>query len=61
VPDGSESEYMHQGRQWIAYETIENIQKRAAYVVAKNLGGMFIWSRMFFSCFFLSKNIFSAR
>lgn len=47
VPDGSESEYMFKGREWISYETIDNIRKRAAYVVANNLGGMFVWSRMF--------------
>ena len=47
VPDGSESEYMFQGREWISYETLENIRKRAAYVVANNLGGMFVWSGTF--------------
>jgi GH18 family chitinase len=47
VPDGSESEYMFKDREWITYETLDNIRKRAAYVVANNLGGMFIWSRMF--------------
>jgi chitinase len=46
VSDGSESEYMFKDRDWISYDTIENIQKRAAYVVANNLGGMFVWSRM---------------
>jgi tRNA nucleotidyltransferase (CCA-adding enzyme) len=51
VPDGSESEYMFKDREWITYETIDNIRKRAAYVVANNLGGMFVWSRMFFSEF----------
>ena len=38
---------MFKDREWITYETLENIRKRAAYVVANNLGGMFIWSRMF--------------
>ena len=45
VTDGSESEYMFKDREWISYDTIDNIRKRAAYVVANNLGGMFIWSR----------------
>ena len=45
VPDGSESEYMFKDREWVSYDTIDNIRKRAAYVVANNLGGMFIWSR----------------
>ncbi|CAF0915720.1 unnamed protein product [Rotaria sp. Silwood1] len=44
VPDGSESEYMFKDREWISYETLDNIRKRAAYVVANNLGGMFVWS-----------------
>ncbi|CAF1041436.1 unnamed protein product [Adineta steineri] len=44
VSDGSESEYMFKDREWISYETIDNIRKRAAYVVANNLGGMFVWS-----------------
>ncbi|CAF1218883.1 unnamed protein product [Adineta ricciae] len=44
VTDGSESEYMFKDREWISYETLDNIRKRAAYVVAKNLGGMFVWS-----------------
>jgi GH18 family chitinase len=44
VNDGSESEYMFKGHDWISYETIDNIRKRAAYVVANHLGGMFIWS-----------------
>ncbi|CAF0951628.1 unnamed protein product [Adineta ricciae] len=44
VPDGSESEYMYKNRDWIAYDTLSNIQKRAAYVVANNLGGLFVWS-----------------
>jgi GH18 family chitinase len=48
VPDGAESEYMFKDREWITYDSIDNIQKRAAYVVANNLGGMFVWSRMFF-------------
>lgn len=38
---------MFKDREWITYETLENIRKRAAYVVANHLGGMFIWSRMF--------------
>jgi GH18 family chitinase len=46
VTDGSESGYMFKDRDWIAYDTIENIQKRAAYVVANNLGGLFVWSCM---------------
>ncbi|CAF4572839.1 unnamed protein product, partial [Rotaria magnacalcarata] len=37
VPDGSESEYMFKDREWISYETLDNIRKRAAYVVANNL------------------------
>jgi hypothetical protein len=49
VSDGSESEYMFKDREWISYETLDNIRKRAAYVVANNLGGMFVWSRMFFN------------
>ena len=57
VLDGSESEYMFKDREWITYETLENIRKRAAYVVANHLGGMFVWSRMFFS---LSSIILSA-
>jgi hypothetical protein len=44
---------MYKGRDWISYDTIENIQKRAAYVVANSLGGLFVWSRMY--CF-LEKN-----
>ncbi|UJR15985.1 hypothetical protein I4U23_002904 [Adineta vaga] len=44
VPDGSESEYMYKDRDWISYDTLENIQKRAAYAVANNLGGLFVWS-----------------
>ncbi|CAF4808080.1 unnamed protein product [Rotaria sp. Silwood1] len=44
VPDGSESGYMFKDRDWISYDTIENIQKRAAYVVANNFGGLFVWS-----------------
>ncbi|CAF0922618.1 unnamed protein product [Rotaria sordida] len=44
VPDGSESSYMFKDRDWISYDTIENIQKRAAYVVANNFGGLFVWS-----------------
>jgi len=47
---------MFKDREWITYETIDNIRKRAAYVVANNLGGMFIWSRMFF--FFSRLNLF---
>ena len=47
VPDGSESEYMFKDREWISYDTIDNIRKRAAYVVANNLGGMFVWSRTY--------------
>jgi len=42
VVDGSESGYMYKDRDWISYDTIENIQKRAAYVVANNLGGLFV-------------------
>lgn len=38
---------MYKDRDWISYDTIENIQKRAAYVVANNLGGLFVWSRMY--------------
>ena len=37
---------MFKDRDWISYDTIENIQKRAAYVVANNLGGLFVWSCM---------------
>ncbi|CAF2370308.1 unnamed protein product [Rotaria sp. Silwood2] len=44
VPDGSESGYMFKDRDWISYDTFENVQKRAAYVVANNFGGLFIWS-----------------
>ncbi|UJR30603.1 hypothetical protein I4U23_018128 [Adineta vaga] len=44
VTDGSESEYMFRDREWVSYESVDNIRKRAAYVVAKNLGGMFVWS-----------------
>ncbi len=54
ISDGSESEYMYKDRDWISYDTIENIQKRAAYVVANNLGGLFVWSRMYF---FLNKKL----
>jgi hypothetical protein len=39
---------MFKDRDWISYDTIENIQKRAAYVVANNLGGLFVWSCMSF-------------
>lgn len=39
---------MYKEREWIAYETQENIQKRAAYVVANNLGGLFVWSSKLF-------------
>jgi len=42
---------MFKDREWITYETLDNIRKRAAYVVANNLGGMFIWSRMFLYIF----------
>jgi GH18 family chitinase len=45
---------MYKDRDWISYDTIENIQKRAAYVVANNLGGLFVWSRMYF---FLNKKL----
>lgn len=38
---------MFKGRDWVSYDTIENVQKRAAYVVANNLGGLFVWSRMY--------------
>lgn len=38
---------MFKDREWITYETLDNIRKRAAYVVANNLGGMFVWSRMY--------------
>ncbi len=48
VIDGSESGYMFKDRDWISYDSIENIQKRAAYVVANNLGGLFVWSCMSF-------------
>ena len=50
MPDGSESEYMYKGREWISYDTVENIQKRAAYVVANHLGGLFVWSSMSSIC-----------
>ncbi len=43
---------MFKDREWITYETLDNIRKRAAYVVANNLGGMFIWSRMFIYIYF---------
>lgn len=46
VGDGAESAYMYKDHNWISYDTIENIQKRAAYVVAKSLGGLFVWSCM---------------
>ena len=36
---------MFKDRDWISYDSIENVQKRAAYVVANNLGGIFVWSR----------------
>lgn len=39
---------MFKGREWVSYDTLENIQKRAAYVVANNLGGLFVWSCMSF-------------
>ncbi|CAF4129213.1 unnamed protein product [Adineta steineri] len=44
VLDGSESGYMYKDRDWVSYDSLENIQKRAAYVVANNLGGLFVWS-----------------
>lgn len=43
---------MFKGRDWISYDTLENIQKRAAYVVANNLGGLFVWSCMLLSLSF---------
>lgn len=45
VPEGSESGYMYKGRDWISYDTFENVKKRAAYVVANHFGGLFVWSR----------------
>ncbi|CAF3991714.1 unnamed protein product [Rotaria magnacalcarata] len=44
VPDGSESGYMYKDRDWISYDTLENVKKRAAYVVANHFGGLFAWS-----------------
>lgn len=47
VSDGSESGYMYRDREWISYDTLHNTQKRAAYVVGNNLGGLFVWSRTY--------------
>ncbi|CAF4356049.1 unnamed protein product, partial [Adineta steineri] len=56
VLDGSESGYMYKDRDGVSYDSLENIQKRAAYVVANILGGLFVCSRIYRLCFFLNKN-----
>ncbi|RNA25663.1 chitotriosidase-1 [Brachionus plicatilis] len=40
----SKSHYLHQDFDWISYDDIKSFQLRTAYVVAKKLGGIFIWS-----------------
>ncbi|CAF0742100.1 unnamed protein product [Brachionus calyciflorus] len=40
----SKSHYLHKDHDWISYDDIKSFQLRTAYVVAKKLGGIFIWS-----------------
>ncbi|CAF1609389.1 unnamed protein product, partial [Didymodactylos carnosus] len=38
VVPGAESQYMFKDKEWISFDTIESVRKRAAYVVANSLG-----------------------
>lgn len=40
----SKAYYMYNNNDWVSYDDVKSFQTKAAYVVANNLGGLFMWS-----------------
>lgn len=42
--DKQKNPYSYNGNQWIGYDNMQSVQIKAEYAVARNLGGIMVWS-----------------